>query len=436
MSTQINEKFVPEKLPLETTIELPGRSKAEYRFDHLSILTDLSRESQVGLSKLRGNPATWNTVLGNLGGIVVPTSRDISLTSTTWRWLARLATIHRCPIISISSREANPADITRIVEDEFPGSHVSMIHVNLDEVDSSWQPNFESSEDKCASSTRTNDVAWKRTLGQMIALCLGWDYLLFLDDDITSVDDVGSNFSALNLMFALRAMEDNQNIQIMGWPAVEFADHSVVGHACCLVGLPQNVFLGAGTLLVRVTNNMSFFPQGIYNEDLLMMIGTAARTPKPYQALAQVGTTLQAPFDPFSDLRARSEEVGELLGEGLLNLLEDHGGDFCYMMGSHYWKQAISHRKDLIRTVIKKRAGWLLIWNEEDPPLSDDPVVHCMNSALWVHKNITAEDLSAYADKWWRDHQQWRTRLLYIQAHTSKLSNEANIANRLKQPFY
>ncbi|EDN95962.1 predicted protein [Sclerotinia sclerotiorum 1980 UF-70] len=53
---------------------------------------------------------------------------------------------------------------------------------------------------------------------------------------------------------------------------------------------------------------MTFFPQGIYNGDLLMMIGTAAKTPKPYQALAQAGTTLQAPFDPFSDLWTRSEE--------------------------------------------------------------------------------------------------------------------------------
>ncbi|APA09372.1 hypothetical protein sscle_05g041420 [Sclerotinia sclerotiorum 1980 UF-70] len=83
---------------------------------------------------------------------------------------------------------------------------------------------------------------------------------------------------------------------------------------------------------------MTFFPQGIYNGDLLMMIGTAAKTPKPYQALAQAGTTLQAPFDPFSDLWTRSEEVGELIGEGLLNLLEDHGSDFCYVMGSYYWK--------------------------------------------------------------------------------------------------
>ena len=97
----------------------------------------------------------------------------------------------------------------------------------------------------------------------------------------------------------------------------EFPDNSVVCHARRLAGLPQDNFVSGSVLGVNCDDlPLPFFPD-IYNEDWFFFSKAVAR-----HELANVGDATQAPYKPFADpQRARHEEFGDLLAEGLYSLI-------------------------------------------------------------------------------------------------------------------
>lgn len=117
----------------------------------------------------------------------------------------------------------------------------------------------------------------------------------------------------------------------------------------------------------------------------------------------------QNAYEPFEIRKAHYEEGGELLGEGLMNLLEDQGPAFSHLTRKEFWQHVMEDRHKLLCHIILKRAGKLLLWKKEEQPLSDDPVVQCMNVAIWAHEHITPQELADYTAKWMRDGNRWRS---------------------------
>jgi len=152
---------------------------------------------------------------------------------------------------------------------------------------------------------RATDVSVKRNLGLALARMMRWPHVAFLDDDITGLQaDTLRKAGGLLRDYNVSAMRN------VGYP-----DNSVVCHARREVGLPQDVFVGGGAMAVRVNARTPFFPT-VYNEDWLFLVGR-----RNVEQVAVHGRVSQQPYDPFlSPERARSEEFGDCLAEGLFSL--------------------------------------------------------------------------------------------------------------------
>src|SRR6185436_7178253 len=71
---------------------------------------------------------------------------------------------------------------------------------------------------------------------------------------------------------------------------------------------------------------------------------------------AVVGSLKQSPYDPFAtDWRARNEELGDCLAEGIFWLLDNHRR--VRDADAAYWESFLANRSRFIREVIGRMAG-------------------------------------------------------------------------------
>ena len=153
------------------------------------------------------------------------------------------------------------------------------------------------------------DISRKRNLGLLIGRSCGWKRMLFLDDDIRS----------LNTMKLGAAASLLDQYPVVGLQVSSYPDASVVGHArrlSRLTGRRQMLFISGGSLLVNPQLLQGFFPP-VYHEDWLCIID--------HIKLGEVaigGQVGQLTYQPFTTAqRARLEEFGEILASGLLWLV-------------------------------------------------------------------------------------------------------------------
>ncbi len=179
----------------------------------------------------------------------------------------------------------------------------------------------------------TNDISLKRNLGLILARMAGWRNILFLDDDITNIKgiDQAINFTA--------------DESVAGFLVSEFPDNSVVSHAERLSGVEPGVRLNGGALMVNLEATPAFFPN-IYNEDWLFLCGIGRQA----FCSTAVGTAEQKRYDPFaSPLRATSEEFGDLMAEGIEQLI--NAGLDCLQSSKSDWRQVLAERKLLLEQI-------------------------------------------------------------------------------------
>jgi len=430
-------------LSVDPATDSRGESGADYRASHSVLLTDLYGAGRPTVPSPGSPPEAYGPLFGDrrpdtghrVGGIVVPTCRDFAATRRGLDFAAEIAARHGCSLIVVYSRDAHPQDVSPQLRERLGDA---LVLVDLEQVDASWSAQLASSEDELSGLHRSNDVGRKRNLGLVLAARFGWEFVLFLDDDVwPAQEDTGAHAPTLSpehLAHAVRAMRADDDLRAVGWPLVAFDDNSVVGHARPLVGLPQDIFISSGALLLRMTEEIGFFPEGIYNEDWLLLIQILGTAPDYQRALARGGPVRQNPYPAFCPRRARSEEAGEILGEGLMNLVEDHGPGFPGLMSGRYWKRVMAGRRSLLRRIVERYAGGMLVWEEQERPRSEDPVVVCMNTALWTHRQLSARKLANYARKWWDDHERWQSLLVSLSDQARAADPEWAIADLLARP--
>jgi hypothetical protein len=189
------------------------------------------------------------------------------------------------------------------------------------------------------NAQRKSDLSAKRNIGLLLARLRGWNKIIFLDDDIT-ISHTGD--------IARLAAQLDQH-QVAGMIVREHPDNSVVCHARRDAGLLQDVFLTGAALGVHCNSlPLSFFPD-IYNEDWFFFAREAAGRELPC-----VGYAKQPEYDPYAGgKRARCEEFGDLLAEGLYALLAQahpsvRFGEQLRMATTAYWSQFIDARHEVI----------------------------------------------------------------------------------------
>ncbi|MBB5131155.1 hypothetical protein HNP84_000861 [Thermocatellispora tengchongensis] len=228
------------------------------------------------------------------------------------------------------------------------------------------------------------DTSLKRNIGLALARMRGWDRIVFLDDDIEvrDPDDLVRAAGLLNLYEAV-------GLFIGGMP-----DNSVVCHANRYVGNSQDTFVGGGALVVDPVRVTSFFPQ-IYNEDWFYLLDRAR-----LRRVATVGLAVQAPYDPFAwPGRARTEEFGDVLAEGLFALL--HTGGTVREADRVYWAEFLGVRRSFIKGVLSRVEA-------RAQGVEDERIAASLRVALarlWLIDPGLCQD---YLEAWQADRSAWR----------------------------
>jgi hypothetical protein len=262
---------------------------------------------------------------------------------------------------------------------------------------------------------RRTDLSTKRNLALMLSHMLGWKRIVFLDDDIRVPKPLDLS-KAAGLLDAHTAV----GLGIGGFP-----DNSVVCHAFRAVGGQQEMFIGGGAMAIAVKRNRSFFPN-IYNDDWFFLLDAGKRL----QQVATVGQALQYPYDPYRSERARAEEFGDVLAEGIFWLL-DHGkpaseGDL------EHWSGFLEHRRQFIQQVRSMIASRTSI-----EPAERTRMEEALTAALGRCARITPRLCMAYMKALATDQERWQRHIQQIlrQPRQSREETLRSLTVRGKAPL-
>ena len=333
--------------------------------------------SHARLLKQAAEPLSLPTA--TVDAIIVPTARPAAYL----RSAIQLARDLRCPLVALCSKYAQAAEVVRRVDRH----EVDVIAVDIGEVPAI--PSFNTSAILARSRfERKTDPSLKRNVGLAIAKMAGWSRILFLDDDILvdCADDV-------RVSAALLGSYDAVGLENTGFP-----DNSVVCHAYRAVGAIQGTFIGGGALAVATDRVKSFFPN-IYNEDWFFLLDDAKLS-----QVAVTGKVDQKAFDPYADpRRARSEEFGDCLAEGVYALLDD--GRRVQDADETFWRLFLAHRHQLIASVLTKIPAL------DRTPAEIGRMTAALKAAQGRQALIAPEMYVGYLRAWAADRRRWQSYL-------------------------
>jgi hypothetical protein len=292
------------------------------------------RPSHANLSRdVSGSPPPpLRSRRGRLDAIIVPASRPASCLQQTIELAAFLGAF----LVVLCSLQTKVEQVAGRVA-RTPGARSLIVPIP-----NGWKhPRFptqtSAAEFQKANANWESDLSAKRNIGLLLARLHGWNKIAFVDDDITHMDNIARLAGQLD------------RFQVAGMPVGQFPDNSVVCHARRHAGMEQDIFVTGAVLGVHCNSlPLSFFPD-IYNEDWFFFAKEAAAGKLP-----RVGNARQLAYDPFaSPARARREEFGDLLAEGLYALIDegDPSRPFDEQLraaGASYWSRFIDARREVI----------------------------------------------------------------------------------------
>lgn len=316
--------------------------------------------------------------------IIVPTVRHARQLHTAISCAKKLD----CVLVALCSKRASIADAAQLARK----AGIELIAIDATQLPPGLLPTFNTSG---FALHDTRDTPTKRNLALLFAHLIGWERIFFLDDDIT--------LTAASLSNAVAALDKHH---VVGLHVSEFPDNSVVCHAARALGWAQQTFMGGGALAVHLrSSERSFFPQ-VYNEDWLFLLDDQELRPA-----AILGEAIQAKYDPFANRqRARFEEFGDTLAEGLFWLL-DNGTDITGANLRH-WQRFSSDRRRFVKSLLM-RSG-----QAED----GERITTALTAALERNNAIGPDLYVDYLDAWRIDRDRWRD---HLTARKSEFQNSA-----------
>ncbi|WP_336205312.1 hypothetical protein [Nonomuraea sp. LPB2021202275-12-8] len=310
-----------------------------------------------------------------IDAIVVPTTRP----TPYLRHAVELSKKLRCPLVALCSGKWTNASQVRAIDHE-----AEIIAIDVASETALSLPRFRTSSVLPKDFRRGTDTAAKRNLALALARMLGWRRIVFLDDDIevSAPDDLRRAAGLLDEFDAV-------GLSIGGFP-----DNSVVCHAYRAVGGEQDSFVGGGALAVEISRNIAFFPD-IYNEDWFYLLESDGLRP-----LAVTGRVKQATYDPFRNPdRARKEEFGDVLAEGIFWLLDE--GRKIDDANQRHWEDFLTRRRRFITGVLRSLPQ-ASVGHEERQRMAE-----ALKASLGRLKRIDPDLCCRYLDAWRADLKAW-----------------------------
>lgn len=358
-----------------------------------------------------------------LSAVVVPTSRPAGTPRPGLELAARIAAQRDVPLIVLRSGAASlhpfPLDLaisatsSSVVIDLPARPPVELI---------TRVPERASDRHPVARRFRRADQGPKRTLGVVLGRMCGWETALMMDDDIRVHRPAGGRDRGgrsegrddqfrggpMYLDHVLADFAMDERLQVAGYDAVDCRDHSVFGHARHWLGHGQGTAISGGAMMVRCAGPLPFFASA-YNEDWLFQLALALEeiSTRPSSAVKHAGSVFQEVYDPFTVGRAQAEELGDLLGEGLLGMLAGRPMELLEQASeAGYWERLGRARReailDLLMEVRRVPRG-----------LTADRIYEALNGALAVYVQVDrwAELLADYVRTWRADLARWPSTL-------------------------
>jgi hypothetical protein len=313
----------------------------------------------------------------DVDAVIVPAIRA----AAQLRPATRLAAELDCPLLVLCSYRANAAEVA--AETRNAGAVVRPVDFPA----TSPLPSLRTTALlEHGPFRRDTDTPGKRNFGLALARLTGWERILFLDDDIVTVtaDDVKQAAGLLG------------RYEVVGLDNTGFADNSVVCHANRDTGGQQGTFIGSGAMVFHGNRATSFFPH-IYNEDWFFLLDGHHITKCAVHGIFQ-----QAKFDPYliKD-RAKTQELGDCLAEGLFALLDD--GKTLAAANRPFWRDFLASRDRFI--------GAILLRLKETPGMSvlrRAQIAEALWAARGSLRQITPALCGDYLAAWRRDRETWR----------------------------
>ncbi|MDT0349531.1 hypothetical protein [Pseudonocardia charpentierae] len=323
---------------------------------------------------------------GGLNAIVVPSARRASSLDLLIDLSARLGAV----LVVLCSRHSTVEDVADRVARN-PLAEAFMIDVPKGFQLRQMPRRTAAPEFRDASGGRASDLSTKRNLGLLLARLMGWGKIAFIDDDITLTDTA--------VFRRLSKSLDTSNMA--GMVCRDYPDNSVVCHALRLAGFHQDNFVSGAVLGVNCYDlPLTFFPD-IYNEDWFFFSRAVVN-----HELTSVGDATQLPYKPFADPgRARSEEFGDLLAEGLYSLIGDAGGaalgyDALLDLATwQFWHDWIDGRRET-HEIIKSYLA-------DSDTVETRQAMRSLSAAEDQLVTIKADTCVAFLDAWRADLKDW-----------------------------
>ena len=314
-----------------------------------------------------------------LDAVIVPTSRPVSCL----REATRLARELDCRLVALCSRSASATEAAAL------GGDLAADLLAIDTTGLRPVPGLVTTgppEDP--RFARDSDLSLKRNLALRLARVAGWERVLLLDDDISGAD--ADQVRAAAGLLGRYSVVGLHNDDKLGYP-----DNSVVCHAYRAAGGRQDSFIGGGAVVVAPARVGSFFPD-IYNEDWFVFHGAVP--------IAVTGRVVHRPYDPFAlAVRARAEEFGDCLAEGLFWLLdEDRGLDAAT---PDFWRGFLQHRREFIGHVLGRLRA------SEGPAEHRDRMLASVAAAQRWSSFVTPRACARYVESWREDVERWQKHL-------------------------
>jgi hypothetical protein len=172
-----------------------------------------------------------------------------------------------------------------------------------------------------------------------------------------------------------------------------------------------------------------FFPNQ-YNEDWFFFSPRVAE-----RDLGLVGTATQAPYDPYADPnRAREEEFGDLVAEGLFTLFEQQPAEMNYFRrldaaDEAYWARFMEARREmLILTALSLEVAVEYAHNADRCAAA----LRSLDAAEQQLSRLSPSTCADYVDAWAADLRDWQqaTQRLPIVGRTADVLAALGLENR------
>jgi hypothetical protein len=315
-----------------------------------------------------------------IDAIIVPAAaRPIRLTHAI-----RLASHLNCALIALASGYASGRQIARYTQ----SSDVKLIAIDIDRLPARIMPDFHTADLLAGTLFEfRDDTNLKRNLGLLISHLLGWRRVVLLDEQVTIPKP-----SDLQEAAGLLDSYSTVGLRPAGYP-----NDSAVDHANLLTGGRHNPFMD-DTLVVRTDTAMSFFP-AIYRSHWFFLLDGVHLRPT-----AITGEALRQPYDPLRDDRkARQEEFGSTLTEGLFSLLDNH--ERISSADEIFWDGFIQTRGAFIDDIIRR------IETADLDESTRRTTITAMKGARGRNRLITPRLCVDYLRAWQRDLILWHEHL-------------------------